>query len=62
MATELCPRCRALLDVRVRVSSRESQDAQGVTILVETRTYHCGACNAFIRSEDVPRPRSIKNR
>lgn len=34
------------------VSSREESDSDGKTREIKTRSFHCLACGAFIRSED----------
>ncbi len=53
MSIELCPRCRALRNVRLTVSRRKVALPDGTTKEVLTRTFHCESCHAFIRSEEL---------
>ncbi len=50
---EYCPRCRASRNVSVQSISRRVTTPDGQVRSVRTRSYHCGSCRQFIRSEDV---------
>ena len=52
MAPEYCPHCQAARNVRVTTSTRIVVDPDGKKRTVRTRTVHCEACGAFIRSQD----------
>jgi bacterioferritin-associated ferredoxin len=52
MASELCPKCGALRNHAISTSCREEVGADGEIKKIVTTSYHCGACNSFIRSHD----------
>lgn len=53
MASEFCPKCRAVRNVRVTSSRRKATDADDKPKTILTRTFHCETCNAFVRSEEM---------
>jgi len=56
MVSELCSKCRQLRNAKVTVSSRKMTTPDGKTKEIKTRSFHCEACGAFIRSEDTEVP------
>jgi hypothetical protein len=57
MSSEYCPHCGAIRNMRETVSRREETTPEGETKEIETRTFHCETCNAFVRSDDTEVPR-----
>ena len=53
MPSEHCPHCRGIRNMRVTVSRRKESTPEGGTKEIETRSFHCESCNAFVRSEDT---------
>lgn len=53
MSSELCPSCGVVTNMRVDITDREVIGADGKAKKVTTRTFHCEACNSFVRSEDT---------
>ena len=53
MVTEMCPKCRAVKEMRVSVSRRTADESEGEAKIIETRTYYCAECNSFVRSEEA---------
>ena len=53
MAAELCPRCQTLRNLRVTTSREEVTDAHGNSKWIVSKTYHCEACNTFVRREET---------
>ena len=56
MASEHCPHCGTLRHMRKTVSRRKEVSPEGETKEIETRSYHCETCNAFVRDEDAEVP------
>jgi hypothetical protein len=52
MASELCPKCGAMRNLAISTSSREEAGADGEIKKIVTTSYHCEACNSFVRSQD----------
>ena len=53
MSPEYCPNCRASRNVSVQSTSRRVSLPDGEVRSVRTRSYHCGSCRQFIRSEEI---------
>lgn len=58
MANELCPRCGVIKNMIISTSKTKMTDFNGKKENVETKTFHCEACNSFLRSEEVNTPES----
>jgi uncharacterized protein with PIN domain len=52
MAAELCPKCLTIQNMRVETSTRQTLDSQGKKKKIKTTSYHCEACNSFVRNEE----------
>jgi len=52
MATEMCPACRAIRNLRVTSTTRTVVGPDGKRRLIRTNSYHCGTCGQFVRSEE----------
>lgn len=52
MATEFCPKCLAVQNMRVETSTRQTLDSEGKSKKIKTTNYHCESCNSFVRSEE----------
>ncbi len=55
---EYCPRCRTLVLVQLTESRQRRTCPNGTAREVLVRTFHCASCRCFLRSEDVPLPKS----
>ena len=53
---ELCPRCQSLRSMRVSISRRKVTDPEGGVKEILTKSFHCGTCHSFVRSEDIEEP------
>jgi hypothetical protein len=51
MANEFCPNCRTLRNMTVSAIKRKIKDKKGKEKEISIHTYHCEACNSFVRSE-----------
>jgi len=52
MASELCPHCRQLRNLRATISTRNEISADGKKRKITTTSYHCEVCFRFVRSEE----------
>ena len=50
---EYCPHCSKVRSMRVTTKRRLERSKDRSAKQIESRTYHCQTCNAFVRSEDV---------
>jgi hypothetical protein len=53
MASERCPSCRQMRNLRVTTSIRTVRAADGRKKRLRTVSYHCETCNRFVRSEEM---------
>ncbi len=58
MANELCPRCGVTRNMILSTSQTKETNTNGKTETVITKSFHCEACNCFVRSEEVKIPES----
>ena len=55
MPRELCPKCRALQEMRqTRTTRVVKAKLGGQQKKIETVSYHCRVCGTFVRSEEKP--------
>ncbi len=53
MASEMCPACREIRNMRISVSERTEKGKAEKSKRIRTLTFHCETCNRFVRSEDL---------
>ena len=56
MPTDLCPYCRKIRNMRTVVLLQQDPNQNERKKGIETRVYHCEACNSFVREERVRDP------
>ncbi|MHB0937090.1 MAG: hypothetical protein ACYDCO_03770 [Armatimonadota bacterium] len=52
MASELCPNCRQLRNLRATITTRSETSADGKKRKIKTTSYACEICHRFVRSEE----------
>lgn len=53
MPVEYCPHCSTPRNLRQTVTRRSETAADGTTKTIETTSYQCEGCHAFVRSEEA---------
>jgi hypothetical protein len=58
MPVELCPRCKGLRSLRISTTIRTAMNVSRRPVRIESRTFTCGMCGVFVRSEENEQPMS----
>jgi cytochrome c556 len=51
MNQELCPSCRVVQNMDVRITTR-AETRDGIPKEIQTSSFQCASCHQFVRSED----------
>ena len=50
--TEFCQKCQNTQNIKGTIATRSEKYSDGETKTIITVSYHCEACNTFVRSEE----------
>ena len=53
MTVELCPKCRAVTNMKVTEKKSTKKNADKKIVPIKIITYHCQQCSTFVKSEEI---------